>query len=77
MSTIGIDVSKAKLDVAVRPSGERFTFANDDGGLRELVKRLRRIKPERVVLEPTGGYEANVVEALAAAQLPIIVVNAR
>jgi transposase len=77
MSTVGIDVSKAKLDVAVRPSGERFTFTNDDGGLRELVKRLRRIKPERVVLEPTGGYEANVVEALAAAQLPIIVVNAR
>jgi transposase len=42
-----------------------------------LVKRLLKVKPERVILEPTGGYEANVVEALATAQLPIIVVNAR
>jgi transposase len=77
MSTVGIDVSKSKLDVAVRPSGERFQFTNDAGGLRELVKRLAKLKPERVVLEPTGGYEADVVDALAAAQLPIIVVNAR
>jgi len=77
MSTVGIDVSKAKLDVAVRPSGERFTCTNDAGGLKQLVKRLLKVKPERVVLEPTGGYEATVVDALVAAQLPIIVVNAR
>jgi transposase len=77
MFTVGIDVSKAKLDVAVRPSGERFMFSNDEDGLRELVKRLQKIAPERVVLEPTGGYEATVVEALASATLPVIVVNAR
>jgi transposase len=77
MCTVGIDVSKAKLDVAVRPSGERFTLANDAAGLRELKKRLGKLKPERIVLEPTGGYEATLVDALAAAKLPIVVVNAR
>jgi transposase len=77
MSSIGIDVSKAKLDVAVRPSNERFSIGNDEAGLRQLVKRLRKMNPERIVLEPTGGYETNVVEALASAKLPVIVVNAR
>jgi transposase len=77
MSSVGIDVSKAKLDVAVRPSGERFTFTNDERGRKALVKQVAKAKPERVVLEPTGGYEVDVVDALAAAKLPIVVVNAR
>jgi transposase len=77
MSNVGIDVSKAKLDVAVRPTGERFTFSNDDGGLQGLIKLLRKLNPERVVLEPTGGYEADLIDALATAKLPVIVVNAR
>jgi transposase len=52
-------------------------LTNDAAGLRELIKRLRKLSPERVVLEPTGGYEANLVDALASAKLPVIVVNAR
>lgn len=77
MSNVGIDVSKARLEVAVRPSGERFNVNNDEKGHEELVKRLSQIKPERVVLEPTGGYEIHVVQALAQACLPVVVINAR
>ena len=74
---IGIDVAKAELVVAGRPSGERWTVTNDERGVRTLVDRLRREAPELIVLEATGGYELLVVSALAAAQLPVVVVNPR
>lgn len=74
---IGIDVSKGYLDVAVRPSGERFRFTNDEEGIGALRKMLTERHPERIVLEPTGGYESGVVQALATAKLPAVVVNAR
>jgi transposase len=77
MSNVGIDVSKERLDVAVRPSGERFSVANDDEGCSQLCKRLEKLKPERVVLEPTGGFETRVVQALVRARLPAVVINAR
>ena len=74
---IGIDVAKAELVIAARPSGERWTVANDERGVRTLVERLRGDGPELIVLEATGGYELLVVGALAAAQLPVVVVNPR
>lgn len=77
MVNVGIDVSKESLDVAVRPSGEEFSVANDDEGRVQLRKRLAKLKPERIVLEPTGGYEAHVVHVLVMAELPVVVVNAR
>jgi transposase len=77
MITIGIDVSKERLDVAVRPSGERFSVSNDERGRLELRRRLTKLRPERIVLEPTGGYETFVVQELASAKLPVVVVNAR
>jgi transposase len=77
MSNVGIDVSKAQLDVSVRPSGEKFSVANDEAGHQELLKRLKKLKPERIVLEPTGGYEREVVRVLVTAKLPTVVVNAR
>lgn len=77
MTNVGIDVSKARLDVAIRPTAESFSVANDEGGHKELRRRLLKMKPERIVLEPTGGYESSVVQVLAAAKLPVAVVNAR
>jgi transposase len=77
MVNVGIDVSKARLDVAVRPSGEQFWVLNDETGRTQLRKRLAKLKPERIVLEPSGGYESLVVQALASAKLPVVVVNAR
>lgn len=74
---VGIDVSKATLDLAVRPTGERWQVPNDDPALPELVVRLRARAPTRLVLEATGGYEHAVVAALAAAGLPVVVANPR
>jgi transposase len=73
----GIDVAKAELVVSVVPSAERFTVTNDDRGVRTLVERLRAMALQLIVLEATGGYELLAVAALAAAALPIIVVNPR
>lgn len=74
---IGIDVAKAELVLAARPSGERWTVANDEHGIRALVERLQRLAPTLVVLEATGGYELLCVAALAAAGLPVVVANPR
>jgi transposase len=75
---IGIDVAKRQLDVAERPSGERWVAANDVGGIAGGVERLRGSGPiTLIVLEATGGYEIPVVAALSAAGLPVVVVNAR
>ena len=76
-SFIGIDVAKDRLDVHVRPSGDSFTVARDADGLAVLVERLKRIGPTLVVLEATGGFEVTVAAALAAAALPLAVVNPR
>jgi transposase len=77
MVNVGIDVSKEHLDVAVRPTGERLRVTNDESGHRELGERLTKLGPERIVLEPTGGYEAAIVQVLVTAKLPVVVVNAR
>lgn len=74
---IGIDVSKDRLDVHVRPAGDVFTIGRDNEGLVQLVERLRGLRVELVVLEATGGYETVVAAALAAAGLPLAVVNPR
>ena len=74
---VGIDVAKAELVVGVRPAGTGWTAANDATGVRELVDRLRALAPTLIVLEATGGYELLCVAALAAADLPVVVVNPR
>ena len=74
---VGIDVAKAELVVAVRPSGAHWAVANDESGRRTLVARLRAAPPQVVVLEATGGYELPAVAALVAAGLPVVVVNPR
>lgn len=75
---IGIDVAKRQLDVMERPSGARWTVVNDVGGIAGLIERLQVLNGVAlIVLEPTGGYEIPVVAALSAAQLPVVVVNAR
>lgn len=75
--SVGIDVSKGTLDVQVRPTDARWTVANDDAGIRALVAQLQTVAPAQIVIEATGGYELAVVSALAAAGLPVIVVNPR
>lgn len=74
---IGIDVSKARLDVAMRPTGDSDSAANDELGIKALVRRLAPMKPALIVLEATGGLERPVTRALASAELPVVVVNPR
>ena len=52
---VGIDVSKAKLDVAILPSGEQFTLSNNRQGIGELIQRVRPLAPSRVMLEATAN----------------------
>ena len=73
---IGIDVSKDALDIGTS-SGDSWQCTNDQDGIGSLVKRLKGVPIERIVLEATGGYEAAVVAELAAASLPVIVINPR
>jgi transposase len=77
MSFIGIDVAKAQLEYACRPSGETGTGANEERGIAELVARCQALAPTLIVCEATGGYEAALVAALATAGLPVVIVNPR
>lgn len=72
---VGIDVSQAELVVAVRPSGERMTLANDRAGIKRLVRRLSELKPRLVVVEATGGLQRQVVAGLWAAGVAVAAVN--
>ncbi len=74
---VGVDVSKARLDVALLPMGESFVVSNDEEGLDELLGRLEGLHPTLVVLEASGGFERPVVATLAAAGIAVAVVNPR
>lgn len=75
--TVGIDVSKAHLDLALRPTGEVVRLSNDPDGLTALVARLAPLQPVLIVVEATGGYEIPTLAACQAAGLPIAAVNPR
>ena len=74
---VGIDVAKATLDVAVRPSGARWVSANDEAGIQALLGQVRALGPTLVVLEATGGYEHAVAATLATAGVPVVIANPR
>jgi transposase len=74
---VGIDVSKDRLDVHLRPSAEAFAVARNGEGLQNLVVRLAALRPAVIVLEATGGFEITVAAALAGAGLTVVVVNPR
>src|SRR5262245_34946100 len=74
---IGIDVAKAQLDIALRPSGERWAVPNDTSGVAMLVEQVQALHPTLIVLEATGGLERIATAALATAGLPVVVVNPR
>ena len=74
---VGIDVSKAELEIGVLPVAPSWTVSNDDAGRQALADRLRELAPTLIVLEATGGYEAPVAIQWAAAGLPVVVMNPR
>ena len=74
---VGIDVSKARLDIAIRPAGTTSTAPHDDAGMASVVEQLRQMQPTLVVMEATGGLEVVLSGALAAAGVRVVVVNPR
>lgn len=74
---VGLDIAKATLDVAVRPSDDGWHVPYTEAGLTDLTHRLTALAPALIVLEATGGYEATVAATLALAGLPVAVVNPR
>jgi len=72
---IGIDVSKDRLDVAVRPGGESFAVSRTGRGIDELIERLKPCSIRLIALEATGGFETVVAAGLTGAGLPVVVVN--
>jgi transposase len=74
---VGIDVSKARLDGALRPENTSFSYANDPEGITAVVDQLQALRPALIVVEATGGLEVPLVVALTAAGLAVAVVNPR
>ncbi len=74
---VGIDVSKATLDVVIHGDPEVYQVANDEAGIASQTSELLRRDPALVVLEATGGFETPVAVALASARVPVVVVNPR
>lgn len=74
---VGLDVSKAHIDVAVHPPTTQTRVTNDESGLTALVQHLRALGPALIVLEATGGYETAGASALALAGFPVAIVNPR
>ena len=74
---VGIDVCKAQLDVAIRPSAQMLSAPNDKAGIKTLVKHLEKLRPTLVVLESTGGLERQVMLALVGAEISVVMANPR
>src|ERR1700716_1558829 len=74
---IGIDVARDSLEVAVRPTGERWSVGNHTVGIAELLVRVRALRPTLIVLEATGGLELPVLGVLGSAGLAVVAVNPR
>ena len=72
---VGIDVSKDHLDIAVRPGGEAFRVERNATGVEQLAERLGTLAPHVIALEATGGFETVAAATLAAAGLPVVIVN--
>ena len=72
---VGIDVSKAWLDIGFHPGQESWRIENTYKGIRKLIKRFQSIPIDNIVVEATGGYEANLVDELSLAALPVSRVN--
>jgi transposase len=74
-TVVGIDVAKDRLDVCIWPDEEHFAVSRNGAGIEELSERLKRVSPRVVAVEATGGFETVVAAGLAAAGLPVVVVN--
>ena len=74
---VGIDVGSTELVVHHRPAACQLTVPNTAAGVRQLVRALQKLAPEKIVAEATGGYERRLMTACRDAALPLVIVNPR
>jgi len=72
---VGVDTGKFQLDIYIRPMGIYFTVTNDEKGIKEAVKTIKKHKPERIIIEATGRLEMPFILACAKAGLPFVIAN--
>jgi len=72
---IGVDTGKHQLDIYIRPLGDYFTVTNDQKGIKEAIKRIKKYHPKRIIIEATGRMEMPFACAASKAHLPIVVAN--
>lgn len=76
-TNVGIDTGKRQLDIYIRPVGEYFTVENNEKGIKEAIKRIKKHKPTRITIEATGRLEMPFACAATKAKLPIAIANPR
>lgn len=74
---VGIDVSKAHLDISLGSTGKRWQEDNTEEGIGRLVGQLQGMGLKAVIMEATGGYETSSAAALGAAHIPVAIINPR
>ena len=74
---VGIDVSKSTLDVCIEPAGQMLHVAYDETGIKQILGRLKELRPTLIVMEATGGLELRIATELASQALPVAVINPR
>lgn len=72
---VGVDTGKSQLDFYIRPLDIYFTVSNDDKGIKEAIKTIKKYSPERMVIEATGRLEMPFIIACAEANLPFVIAN--
>ena len=74
---VGIDTGKHQLDIYIRPVGDYFTVENNEKGIKEAIKRIKKYHPTRIIIEATGRLEMPFACAATKAKLPIVIANPR
>jgi len=72
---VGVDTGKTQLDIFIRPVGDYFTVTNNAIGIKEAIKRIKKYKPTRIIIEATGRLEMPFVCAASKVKIPIVVAN--
>jgi len=72
---VGVDTGKLQLDIYIRPLDIFFTVPNDEKGIKEAIKKIKKHQPQRIIIEATGRLEYAFIVACSKAKLPFVVSN--
>jgi transposase len=72
---VGVNTGKTQLDIYIRPLDIYFTVTNDEKGIKEALKQIKKYTPKRIVIEATGRLEQAFIIACAKHELPFVIAN--